>query len=27
LAPVCGGEDIQKGCRRVNMIEILCTHI
>jgi hypothetical protein len=20
------GEDIRKGCRRVNMVEILCTH-
>jgi hypothetical protein len=21
------GEDTRKGCRRVNMVEILCTHI
>jgi hypothetical protein len=20
-------EDIRKGCRRVNMVEILCTHV
>jgi hypothetical protein len=20
------GEDIRKGCKRVNMVEILCTH-
>jgi hypothetical protein len=32
--PVCGvvgssgrGEDIRKGCRRVNMVEIICTHV
>jgi hypothetical protein len=31
--PVCGslhqweGEDIRKGCRRVNMVKILCTHV
>jgi hypothetical protein len=30
--PVCGvgtsgEEDIRKGCRRVNMVEILCTHV
>jgi hypothetical protein len=31
--PVCGlvlvggGEDIRKGCRRVNVVEILCTHV
>jgi hypothetical protein len=24
----CGnGEDVQKGYRRVNMVEILCTHV
>jgi hypothetical protein len=22
-----GVEDIKKGCRRVNMVEILCTHV
>jgi hypothetical protein len=21
------GEDIKKGCRRVNMVEIICTHV
>jgi hypothetical protein len=21
------GEDIRKGCRRVNVMEILCTHV
>jgi hypothetical protein len=21
------GEDIRKGCRRLNMVEILCTHV
>jgi hypothetical protein len=26
LVPV-GREDIRKGCRRVNMVEILCTHV
>jgi hypothetical protein len=21
------GEDIRKGCRKVNMVQILCTHV
>jgi hypothetical protein len=27
LAPVGRGEDIRKGCMRVNMVDMLCTHI
>jgi hypothetical protein len=23
----CEGEDIRKGCRRVNVMKILCTHV
>jgi hypothetical protein len=26
LVPL-GGEDIRKGCRRVNIVEIVCTHV
>jgi hypothetical protein len=28
-ASVCGGQggDIRKGCRTVNMVDILCTHL
>jgi hypothetical protein len=26
LAPV-GGEGYKKGCRKMNMVEILCTHV
>jgi hypothetical protein len=27
LAPVGVGENIRRRCRRVNMVEILCTHV
>jgi hypothetical protein len=27
LVPVGGGENIRKGCRRVNVVEILCAHV
>jgi hypothetical protein len=27
LVPVAGEKDIRKGCRRVNMVEILYTHV
>jgi hypothetical protein len=27
LVPVGEGEDIKKGCRRANMVEILYTHV
>jgi hypothetical protein len=27
LVPVGGWEDLRKGCRRVSMVEILCTHV
>jgi hypothetical protein len=26
LAPVGRGKDMKKGCRRVNMVEALCSH-
>jgi hypothetical protein len=27
LVPVGGGEDIRKVCRKVDVVEILCTHV
>jgi hypothetical protein len=27
LVSVGGGKDMGRGCRRVNMVEILCTHV
>jgi hypothetical protein len=27
LAPVGGGEDIRKACRRLNVLEVLHTHV
>jgi hypothetical protein len=27
LVPVGRGEDVGKGCRRVNMVQILCAHV
>jgi hypothetical protein len=27
LIPMGAGKDIRKGCRRVNMVEIICTHV
>jgi hypothetical protein len=27
LVPVCGGEDVWKGCRRINIVQIPYTHV
>jgi hypothetical protein len=27
MIPVGAGKDIRKGCGRVNVVEILCTHV
>jgi hypothetical protein len=26
LVPVGGSEEVEKGCRRVNIVQILCSH-